>query len=79
MPIKTKKKKRANINPQKYVYQKKKYKGQNRPSEIRLSGVPPVMPIKTNKKKQTKTIRQNRPSEIPLSGVPPIMHKNQKK
>ena len=26
---------------------KKKNKGQNRPSEIRLSGVPPIIPIKT--------------------------------
>ena len=59
-----------------------KIKRQNRPSEIRLSGVPPIMPIrpkknhpvkleipiKTRKKKEKQ--RQNRPSEIRLSGVP---------
>ena len=50
-----------------------KYKGQNRPPEIRLSGVPPIVPIKT-KKTQTKTTRLNRPSQIRLTGVPPIMH-----
>ena len=50
-----------------------KYKGQNRPPEIRLSGVPPIVPIKT-KKTQTKTTRLNRPSQIRFTGVPPIMH-----
>ena len=43
----------------------KKIKRQNRPSEVRLSGIPPIMP--------KKTTRQKRPSEILLSGVPPIM------
>ena len=47
----------------------KKKKRQNGPYEIRLSGVPPIMPIKTKKKNKG----QNRPSEIRLSGVPPIM------
>ena len=56
-----------------------KKKRQNRPSEIRLSGVPPIIPIKTqnHKKKETqnhqKNKGQNRPSEIRLAGVPPIM------
>ena len=60
MPIKTpnnkknKTKKTLKIDTQKYVYQEKKYKGQNRPSQIRLSGVPPIMPIKTKKTKQNK-------------------------
>ena len=56
----------------------KKHKGQNRPSEIRFTGVPPIMPIKTpnnnkttNKKNQTNK-RQNIPSQIRLSGVPPF-------
>ena len=62
------------ISPQKYVYQgspimplkkKTKTKRQNRSSEIRLSGVPPIIPIKKK--------CQNRPSEIRLSGVPTIM------
>ena len=70
MPIKTKKKKRANINPQKYVYQKKKYKGQNRPSEIRLSGVPPVMPIKTNKKNKQKQPVKIDPQKYLYQGSP---------
>ena len=38
-----------------------KKKGKNRPSEIRLSGVPPIMPIKTTKKKG-KIDTQNVPS-----------------
>ena len=63
MPIKTTKK----------TKQTNKKKGQNRPSEIRLSGVPPIMLIKTPEKKNKKQKRQNRPSEIRLSGVPPIM------
>ena len=41
MPIKT---------PNIYIDLKKK--SQNRPSEIRLSGVPPIMPIKTPGKKK---------------------------
>ena len=41
------KKRRGKIDPQKYVYQEKK--NQNRHQEIRLSGVPPIMPIKTKK------------------------------
>ena len=43
-----------------------------RPSGICLSGVPPLMPIKTPNKKNNKNRkpkRQNRPSEIRLSGV----------
>ena len=32
----------------------KKHKGQNRLSEIRFTGVPPIMPIKTKTKKNTK-------------------------
>jgi len=39
---------------------KKTHKGQNRPSEIRLSGVPPIMPIKTKTKKTKKTTRKIR-------------------
>ena len=50
----TKTKKNVKIDPHKYVN-----KGQNRPSEIRLSGVPPIMPIKTTTKKQNK----NNPSK----------------
>ena len=42
----------------------KKYKGQNRPSEIRFTGVPPIMPIKTQiktiKKGKTDPLRRNR-------------------
>ena len=57
MPIKTQKMK-GKIDPQKYVYQEKKQiqknKGQNRPSEIRLSGVPPIMPIKKKQKNNVK-------------------------
>ena len=52
-----------------------KNKGQNRPSEIRLSGVPPIMLIKPKKTKK----RQNKPSEIRLSRVPPIMPMRTKK
>ena len=58
MPIKTKQKKKGK-------------KRQNRPSEIRLSGVPPIMPIKHQKPKKNQG--QNRPSEIRFTGVPPIM------
>ena len=52
---------------------KKKHKGQNRPSEIRFTGVPPIMPIKTPNNKKNKKNRQSRPSQIRLLGVPPIM------
>ena len=37
------------IDPQKYVYQEKKR--HNRHQEIRLSGVPPIMPIKNQQQK----------------------------
>ena len=56
-------------------YKNKIKKCQDRPSGKRLSGVPPITPIKTPnniKKKKTQKL-QNRPSEIRLSGVPPIM------
>ena len=39
----------------------------NRPSEIRITGVPPIMHIYIKKKRQTRS------PEIRLSGVPPIM------
>ena len=52
---------------------KKEKKSQIRPSEIRLSGVPPIMPIKKNNIKNKKHKGQNRPSEIRLSGVHPII------
>ena len=45
------KKTQGKIDPQKYVYQGKK-KRENRPSEIRLSGVTPIMPINPTKKKE---------------------------
>ena len=51
----------------------KKRQRRTRPSQIRLSGVPPIMPIKTHNQQKNK--RQNRPSEIRLPGVPPIMAK----
>ena len=57
-----------------------KNKRQNRPSEIRLAGVPPIMAIKTQNQKKNKG--QNRHSEIRLSGVLPIIPlkiENQKK
>ena len=45
-----------------------KYEGQNRPSGIRLSGVPPIMPIKTkNKYKQRVKID---PQKYVLQGSP---------
>ena len=49
----------------------KKNKSQKWTSERRLSGVPPIMPIKTPEKKQKKG--QNRTSEIHFTGVPPTM------
>ena len=48
MPIKTPNNKYKKTN------QNKKKKTQNRPSEIRLSGVPPIMPINPTPKKQKK-------------------------
>ena len=56
-PLNKRKKKTSKENPQKYVLQgsplnkKKNKKRQKRHSEIHLSGVPPIMPIKPNNKK----------------------------
>ena len=64
-----------------------KTKRQNRPSEVRLSGVPPISLYKKKSKYTLRNMfirsppykayikkkRQNTPSEIRLSGVPPIM------
>ena len=44
---------------------------QNRQLQIRLSGVPPIMPI--TRTTRTKKEGQNRHSEIRLSGVPRIL------
>ena len=48
-----------------------KTKRQNRPSEVRLSGVPPIMPIKTPKS-------QNRPSDMFIRGPPYNVYKTAK-
>ena len=47
-------KKKGKIDPQKYVFNAYtiKKKRQTIPSEIRLSGVPPIMPIKHQKPKK---------------------------
>ena len=66
MPIKTHNNNKKNII---------KKNGQNRHSKIRLSGVPPIMPIKTKNKKKHKW--QNRPSEIRFTGAPYNAYKNQ--
>ena len=67
---------------------KPRKKGQNRPSQIRLTGFPPIMLIKTpEKRKKTKKIkklkkrRQYRPSEIRLMPIktPKNYKKNGKK
>ena len=67
------KKTKGKIGPQKYVFNAyiKKKKRQPIPSEIRLSGVSPIMPIKHQKPKKNQG--QNRPSEIRFAGVPHIM------
>ena len=57
--------------PKKTQNKQKKNKRQNRPSEIRLSWVFPIMPIKTQNQQKNKG--KNRPSEIRFTGVPPIM------
>ena len=76
MPIKThtKKQKNVKIDPQKYVYQGsppimpiKTPKSQNRPSDIRLSGVPPIMSIKPRNKKKTVQIE---PQKYVYQGSP---------
>ena len=54
----------------------KKYKGQNRPSEIRFTGVPPIMPIKT----QIKTIKKGKtdPLKYVYQGSPYNAYKTPK-
>ena len=81
MPIKTKKNTKGKLDPQKYVlpgppynaYRKKiktqkQKKRQNRPSETRLSGVPPIMPKKPTIKKTQGKID---PQKYVYQGSPP--------
>ena len=64
-------KKLVSVEPRCNIYKKPKTLETTGQSKSRDLRVPPIMPIKTIKKKGKK--RQNRPSEIRLSGVPPIM------